>query len=104
MINAANCAIIAVDAVEPFTEADPAEQLALRGERAKASPADILPTPEDDEIIGKLFSALVAEMIVAFTLGNSRWKDRKNVAAAVADMIDHSVPPSLMFDYSGFSR
>ncbi|KAF8198719.1 hypothetical protein K438DRAFT_1583825 [Mycena galopus ATCC 62051] len=92
MINATNCAIIAVDAIEPFTEADLVEQLALRGERAKASPADILPTPEDDEIIGKSFMALIAEMIVAFTPGNSRWKDRKNIAAAVADMMPKDRP------------
>ncbi|KAJ7164617.1 hypothetical protein C8R43DRAFT_946433 [Mycena crocata] len=67
MINATNCAIIGIDDVEPFTEADLAEQLALRGQRAKATSADILPTPEDDKIVGKSFVALIAEMIVAFT-------------------------------------
>ncbi|KAJ7821623.1 hypothetical protein B0H14DRAFT_2599120 [Mycena olivaceomarginata] len=56
----------------------------------------ILPTPADDEIVGKSFVALIAEMIVAFTPGNSRWKDRKNIAAAVADMMpkDRPLPPT----------
>ncbi|KAJ7840212.1 hypothetical protein B0H14DRAFT_2587611 [Mycena olivaceomarginata] len=45
MVNATNCAVIGINA-------DPAEKLALRGNRAKARPADILPTAEDDEIVG----------------------------------------------------
>ncbi|KAJ7112391.1 hypothetical protein C8R43DRAFT_903646, partial [Mycena crocata] len=96
MINATNCAIIGINDIEPFTEADLAEQLALRGERAKATSADILPTPEDDEIVGKSFVALIAEMIVAFTPGNSRWTDRKDIAAAVAEMMpeDRPLPPT----------
>lgn len=92
MINATNCAIIGISDVEPFTEADLAEQLALRGGRAKATPADILPTPEDDKIVGQSFVALIAEMIVAFTPGNSRWKDRKDIAAAVAEMMPKDRP------------
>jgi hypothetical protein len=72
MINATNCAIVGINGVEPFTEADLAEQLALRGQRAKAKSTDILPTPEDDKIVGKSFVVLIAEMIVAFTPGNSR--------------------------------
>ncbi|KAJ7784977.1 hypothetical protein DFH07DRAFT_763594 [Mycena maculata] len=96
MINATNCAVVGMEDVEPFTEADLAEQLALRGQRAKATPSDILPTPEDDKIVGKSFVALIAEMIVAFTPGNSRWKDRKDIAAAVADMMpkDRPLPPT----------
>ncbi|KAJ7844776.1 hypothetical protein B0H14DRAFT_2585077 [Mycena olivaceomarginata] len=81
--------------VEPFTEADLAEQLALRGQRANAKSTDILPTPEDDQIIGQSFIALITEMIVAFTPGNSRWKDRKDISAAVAAMMpkDQPLPP-----------
>ncbi|KAJ7807181.1 hypothetical protein B0H14DRAFT_3765051 [Mycena olivaceomarginata] len=96
MINATNSAVVAIDGVEAFTEADLAEQLALRGRRAKAQPQDILPTPEDDEIVGRSFVFLIAEMIVSFTPGNSRWKDRKDIAAAVADMIpkDRPLPPT----------
>ncbi|KAJ7077663.1 hypothetical protein B0H15DRAFT_915181 [Mycena belliarum] len=92
MINATNCAVVAVEGVEAFTEADLAEQLALRGRRAKATPADILPTPEDDKIVGQSFVALIAEMIVAFTPGNSTWKDRKDIAAAVAEMMPEDRP------------
>ncbi|KAJ7834459.1 hypothetical protein B0H14DRAFT_3462048 [Mycena olivaceomarginata] len=92
MINATNCAIIGISDVEPFTEADLAEQLALRGERAKATPADILPMLEDDKIVGQSFVALIAEMIVAFTPGNSQWKDRKDIAAAVAEMMPKDRP------------
>jgi hypothetical protein len=96
MINATNCAVVGIDDIEPFTEADLAEQLALRGQRAKATPTDILPTPEDDKIVGKSFVALIAEMIVAFTPGNSRWKDRKGIAEAVAAMMpkDRPIPPT----------
>ncbi|KAJ7447287.1 hypothetical protein B0H11DRAFT_1878746 [Mycena galericulata] len=96
MINATNCAVVGIEGVEPFTKADLAEQLALRGQRAKATPSDILPTKEDDKIVGKSFVALIAEMIVAFTPGNSRWKDRKDIAAAVADMMpkDRPLPPT----------
>ncbi|KAJ7890948.1 hypothetical protein B0H14DRAFT_3700607 [Mycena olivaceomarginata] len=96
MINATNSAVVAIDGVEAFTEADLAEQLALRGRRAKAPPQDILPTPEDDEIVGRSFVFLIAEMIVSFTPGNRRWKDRKDIAAAVADMMpkDRPLPPT----------
>jgi hypothetical protein len=96
MINATNCAVVGISDVEPFTEADLAEQLALRGQRANAKSTDILPTPEDDQIIGQSFVALIAEMIVAFTPGNSRWKDRKDISAAVAAMMpkDRPLPPT----------
>ncbi|KAJ7739617.1 hypothetical protein B0H14DRAFT_2407680 [Mycena olivaceomarginata] len=96
MINATNSAVVAIDGVEAFTEADLAEQLALRGRRAKAQPQDILPTPEDNEIVGRSFVFLIAEMIISFTPGNSHWKDRKDIAAAVADMIpkDRPLPPT----------
>jgi hypothetical protein len=95
MINATNCAIVGINDVEPFTETGLAEQLALRGQRAKAKPTDIMPTKEDDEIVAKSFVALIAEMIIAFTPGNSRWKDRKDIAAAVAAMLpkDRPLPP-----------
>ncbi|KAJ7847579.1 hypothetical protein B0H14DRAFT_2231359, partial [Mycena olivaceomarginata] len=68
---------------------------ALRGQRSKAKATDILPTPEDDKIVGKSFVDLIAEMIVAFTPGNSRWKDRKDIAEAVAAMMpmDRPLPP-----------
>jgi hypothetical protein len=69
MINATNCAIIGIGGIELFTPADLAAKLALRGNRAKAKPTDILPTPEDDEIVGRSVVALIAEMIVAYLLG-----------------------------------
>ncbi|KAJ7443266.1 hypothetical protein FB451DRAFT_1568716 [Mycena latifolia] len=96
MINATNCAIVGIPDVEAFTEADLAEQLALRGRRANAKPTDILPTPEDDKIVGQSFTALIAEMIVKFTPGNSGWKDRKDIAEAVAEMMpkDRPIPPT----------
>ncbi|KAJ7351241.1 hypothetical protein DFH08DRAFT_805975 [Mycena albidolilacea] len=104
MINATNVAIVGINGVEPFTEADLAEQLALRGQHAKAKATDILPTRADDKIVGKSFVALIAEMIVAFTPGNSQWKDRKNIAEAVAAMMpaDRPLPPDdPMRDLSG---
>ncbi|KAJ6616386.1 hypothetical protein B0H10DRAFT_1879236, partial [Mycena sp. CBHHK59/15] len=105
MINATNCAVVGVEDVEPFTEADLAEQLALRGRRANASPTDILPTPTDDEIVGKTFVALISEMIVAFTPGNSGWTDRKNIAEAVADMMPKDCPlPSTASDARPMER
>ncbi|KAJ7197913.1 hypothetical protein GGX14DRAFT_503908, partial [Mycena pura] len=87
MINATNCAIIGINDVQPLTAADLAEKLALRGNRAKAKPADILPTPEDDEIVGRSFVALIAEMIVAYCPGNGEWDNRKDIATAVAAMM-----------------
>ncbi|KAJ6614111.1 hypothetical protein B0H10DRAFT_1950906 [Mycena sp. CBHHK59/15] len=87
MINATNCAIIGIDDVEPLTAADLAEKLALRGNRAKAKPADILPTPEDDEIVGRSFVALITEMIVTYCPGNREWDDHKEIEAAVAAMM-----------------
>ncbi|KAJ7837890.1 hypothetical protein B0H14DRAFT_2588977 [Mycena olivaceomarginata] len=79
MINATNCAIIGINGVEP----------------AQAKPADILPTPEDDEIVGRSFVALIAEMIVAYCPGNSLWHERKEIAAGVAKMmpLDRPLPP-----------
>ncbi|KAJ7804907.1 hypothetical protein B0H14DRAFT_2527121 [Mycena olivaceomarginata] len=94
MINATNCAIVGLKGIEPFTKADLAEQLAMRGRRVNATAADILPTPQDNAIIGKSFVALIAEVIVAYTPGNSRWKDRKILAAAVASMLPMDRPVS----------
>ncbi|KAJ7028826.1 hypothetical protein C8F04DRAFT_1265579 [Mycena alexandri] len=95
MINATNCAVVGINNVEPFTEADLAEQLLLRGQRAKAKAADILPTPEDDAMVAKSFVAIIAEMIVSFTPGSTQWKDHKDIAAAVAEMMptDRPLPP-----------
>ncbi|KAJ7702639.1 hypothetical protein B0H17DRAFT_1237044 [Mycena rosella] len=87
MINATNCAIIGINNVEPLTASDLADKLALRGNRSKAKPADILPTAEDDVVVGKSFVALIAEMIVAYCPGNSAWEDRKDIAAGVAAMM-----------------
>ncbi|KAJ7770378.1 hypothetical protein B0H14DRAFT_3590729 [Mycena olivaceomarginata] len=62
-----------------------------------------LPTSTDDEIVGKTFIALIAEMIVAFTPGNSGWTDRKNIAGAVADMMPKDRPlPSTASDARPF--
>ncbi|KAJ7823822.1 hypothetical protein B0H14DRAFT_2597693 [Mycena olivaceomarginata] len=85
MINATNCAIIGINGVESFTPADLTEKLALRGNRAQAKPADILPTPEDNEI----------KMIVAYCPGNGLWHERKEIAAGVAKMmpLDRPLPP-----------
>ncbi|KAF8184133.1 hypothetical protein K438DRAFT_1974716 [Mycena galopus ATCC 62051] len=103
MINATNCAVVGVEDVEPFSKADLAEQLALRGQRANASPTDILPTPKDDEIVGKTFVALISEIIVAFTPGNSLWTDRKNIAEAVTHMMPKDRPlPSTASDARPF--
>ncbi|KAJ7875119.1 hypothetical protein B0H14DRAFT_2343364 [Mycena olivaceomarginata] len=95
MINATNCAIIGINGVEPFTPADLAEKLALRGNRAQAKPADILPIPEDNEIVGRSFVALIAEMIVVYCPGSSQWHERKEIAAGVAKMmpLDRPLPP-----------
>ncbi|KAJ7367233.1 hypothetical protein DFH08DRAFT_1005503 [Mycena albidolilacea] len=97
MINATNCTIIGIDGVEPFTPTDLTEKLALRGNRARAKPADILPTPEDDEIIGSLrsFVALIAEMIVVYCPGNGLWHEHKEIAAGVTKMmpLDRPLPP-----------
>ncbi|KAJ6610514.1 hypothetical protein B0H10DRAFT_1811382, partial [Mycena sp. CBHHK59/15] len=95
MINATNCAVIGINGVEPLTAADLEEKLKLRGNRSKAQPSDILPTPEDDKIVGASFMALIAEMIVAHCPGNSEWKDRKDIAVAVAEMmpLDRPQPP-----------
>ncbi|KAJ7799156.1 hypothetical protein B0H14DRAFT_3788541 [Mycena olivaceomarginata] len=72
MINATNCAV---------------NSLLFGVDGQNASPTDIFPTSTDDEIVGKTFIALIAEIIVAFTPGNSGWTDRKNIAGAVADMM-----------------
>ncbi|KAJ7454208.1 hypothetical protein FB451DRAFT_1184959 [Mycena latifolia] len=103
MINATNCAIIGINDVEPLTPADLVEKLALRGNRSKAKPVDILPTPEDDELVGRSFVALIAEMIVAYCPGNRDWKDRKDIAAGVADMMPLDRPqPEVITDARPF--
>ncbi|KAK6969215.1 hypothetical protein R3P38DRAFT_3337140 [Favolaschia claudopus] len=96
MINATNSAAVAVEGIEPFTESDLAEHLALRGRRANATARDILPTPADDEIVGQTFVALIAEMIVSFTPGNSKWPDRVDITAGVSAMLpmDRPLPPT----------
>ncbi|KAJ6558912.1 hypothetical protein B0H10DRAFT_2446077 [Mycena sp. CBHHK59/15] len=74
MINATNCAIIGINGVEPLTAADLEEKLKLRGNRSKAQPSDILPTPRTTKF---------------------EWKDRKDIAVAVAEMmpLDRPQPP-----------
>ncbi|KAK6984169.1 hypothetical protein R3P38DRAFT_3333012 [Favolaschia claudopus] len=92
MINATNAAVVGVEGVDPLTADDLAEQLALRGRRANATAADIVPSPADDEIVGRTFTALIAERIVSFTPGNSKWSERKDIVAGVADMMPKDRP------------
>ncbi|KAK6995643.1 hypothetical protein R3P38DRAFT_3425830 [Favolaschia claudopus] len=97
MINATNSAVVGVEDVEPFTESDLAEQLALRGHRANATAMDVLPTAADDKVVGQTFVALIAEMILAFTPGNSKWSERADIAAGVSAMLpmDRPLPPTV---------
>jgi hypothetical protein len=103
MINATNVAIIGLNGVEELTPADLEDMLRLRGERKNATAQDILPTPQDDEIVRKTFAALIAEMIVEFCPGNSQWKDKRGMAAAAALWIPHDRPePTFQTDARPF--
>ncbi|KAJ6632107.1 hypothetical protein B0H10DRAFT_1937806 [Mycena sp. CBHHK59/15] len=75
--------------ISTFSYANPSS---LLGQRKHATAADILPTPEDDVVIRKLFVALIAEMIVSHCPGNREWKDHKDISAAVAQMMPLNRP------------
>ncbi|KAK6995635.1 hypothetical protein R3P38DRAFT_2800815 [Favolaschia claudopus] len=71
MINATNSAVVAI-----------LRNNLLSVDTGQMLPAmDVLPTAADDKVVGQTFVALIAEMILAFTPGNSKWSERADIAA-----------------------
>ena len=97
MIHATNCAIIAID--EENLDAKEAEDLKakldLRGKRVNATFEDITPDKSDDEHIGKAFTGLIAEIIIRYSPGSKKWKDRSGMLNAIQNSMpqDRPLPP-----------
>jgi hypothetical protein len=70
-------------------------KLDLQGKCINATVKDILPTPADEDHLMASFTASIAQFLVSYTLGNNKWKDRKEVAKSVAAMMpqDRPLPP-----------
>ncbi|KII84368.1 hypothetical protein PLICRDRAFT_59103, partial [Plicaturopsis crispa FD-325 SS-3] len=75
MINATNCAIIGIDGADTAAE-DLDAKLSMRGNRAQATPRDIFATQEDDAHMKLAFEALIADMLVRYCPGSTKWEDR----------------------------
>ncbi|KAF6744431.1 hypothetical protein DFP72DRAFT_1078616 [Ephemerocybe angulata] len=78
MIHATNCAVIGVDAkdIEIKSAVSLNEKLNLRGGRAKATMEDVMPTLEDDKKLREGEEAIIVEMILQYTPGAEKWKNR----------------------------
>jgi len=97
ILNVTNAAVIGLSNVEDGFD-NLKSKLDLRGKRAQATINDILPTREDDERMMDAFAALIARLLVAYTPGNEKWKDRKEMEESVKAMIreDRPLPPKKM--------
>ena len=89
MIHATNYAILAIDKedldVQCVENLD--TKLALRGQRAEATFADILPSEDDDEHLMKAFTCIIAEMLVCYTPESKSWKKHADILDKVKKMM-----------------
>ena len=97
MLNITNAAVIRLSNVDPGF-ADLKAKLDLRRKRINATVEDILPTPSDEDHLMASFTASITQFLVSYTPGNNKWKDRKDMAKAVAAMMpqDQPLPPEKM--------
>ncbi|KII94572.1 hypothetical protein PLICRDRAFT_97172, partial [Plicaturopsis crispa FD-325 SS-3] len=91
MIHATNAAIISLPGVDLEAENLKAK-LDLRGKRAAATIADIMPTQEDDAHMQKAFSGLIADMLIRYCPGNQKWEGRADMLKEAANMIPKDRP------------
>lgn len=95
MIHATNAAIIAIpdsSEEERLGAEDLAAKHALRGKRANATVEDILPTPEDDMHMAAAYENIIAEMLVRYTPGSKKWKNREKMLDDVAKRMPQDRP------------
>jgi len=82
MLNITNIAVQRLDdnklTAQEIAEArDLQARLNLRGERSKASAADLRPTQEDEEHMRTSFENIIMDIIVTHCPGNRQWENRK---------------------------
>jgi hypothetical protein len=94
ILNVTNAAVISHSNVKPGFD-DLKSKLDLRGKWANATIEDILPTRDNDEHMMFAFVAIIAQLLVSYTPGNEKWKDRKEIDKAAKEMIreDRPLPP-----------
>ncbi|KAK6971389.1 hypothetical protein R3P38DRAFT_3242489 [Favolaschia claudopus] len=91
MIHATNAAVIALsDAV--YTAENLEAKQKLRGKRAAATGADIIPTDEDKEKMYSSFVGIVMTLIIAYCPGNEEWKERDEMLKAAEDTMASDRP------------
>jgi hypothetical protein len=94
MIHATNCTILAIDEedldVQRIENLD--TKLALRGQRVEATFADILPSEDDDEHLMKVFTCIIAEMLVRYTPESKSWKEHADILDKVKKMMPSDRP------------
>ena len=91
ILNVTNAAVISLSNVKPGFD-DLKSKLDLRGKWANATIEDILPTRDDDQHMMFAFAAIIAQLLVSYTPGNEKWKDRKGIDKAVIRE-DWPLPP-----------
>jgi hypothetical protein len=94
ILNVTNAAIIGLSNVDAGFD-NLKSKLDLRGKRIKATVEDIMPTRADDEHMMGSFVAIIAQLLVAYTPENDKWKDHKDIAEVVKGMMreDRPLPP-----------
>ncbi|KAE9385164.1 hypothetical protein BT96DRAFT_841061 [Gymnopus androsaceus JB14] len=97
MIHATNVAIFGVDTegIDIDAALDLQAKLDKRGGRYAATFDDILPTPEDNEHMERIFDHLIAEIIVSYAPGSRSWKQRKEMLEKIMELMprDRPLPP-----------
>ncbi|KAE9392474.1 hypothetical protein BT96DRAFT_830560 [Gymnopus androsaceus JB14] len=97
MIHATNVAIVGVDTkgIDVDAALDLQAKLDKRGGRHTATFDDILPTPEDNEHMERIFDHLIAEIIVSYAPGSRSWKQRKEMLKKITELMprDRPLPP-----------
>ena len=94
MIHTTNCAILAIDkeGLDVKRVEDLETKLNLQGQQANATFRDILPSRDDDNHIKKVFTVIIAEMLVRYTPGSKDWEGRTKMLDEIKAMTPHDRP------------
>ncbi|KAI0318809.1 hypothetical protein OF83DRAFT_1170743 [Amylostereum chailletii] len=94
MIHATNAAVIGLPDAKPEAFDLPAK-LALRGKRAAATGADLMPTGDDEIKMGQSFKGIVVLLLLSYCPGSNTWADGDGIRKLAEGLItkDRPLPP-----------
>ncbi|KAF6755256.1 hypothetical protein DFP72DRAFT_1067959 [Ephemerocybe angulata] len=94
MIHATNSAILRVnsDGINIKKATDLKERLNLRGGRKEATFADIRPSKEDSQFMNKAMPVHIANLIVQYTPGSKKWRNRREILEKVKKAMPSEKP------------